>query len=218
MTHDLKLYSYFRSSASYRVRIALNLKGLKYEYVPVHLINQGGEQLLEPYKKLNPSAELPTLVHKAKALSQSVAIIHYLDDVYPEKPLFPADPYLKAKIMQVCEVVNSGIQPLQNLRVLKKLTDDFQVSEEQKNIWIQHWIRLGFEGLETMVKEFAGDFSFGNKPTAADAFVVPQVYNAHRFKLSMDKFPTLSRIANHCNQLEAFKSAHPDTQPDTPLV
>lgn len=216
MKDSLVLYSYFRSSASYRVRIALNLKQLSYEYKPIHLINGGGEQYSEEYRRLNPSAELPTLVHNGRAIGQSVAIIQYLDDVFFQHPLIPQDPYLKAKTLQVCEVVNSGIQPLQNLRVLKKLEQDFSATEEQKNRWIQHWIRLGFESLEKILEPHAGPFAFGARPSMADAFLMPQIYNAHRFQVDMTPFPTLNQIAKSCGDLDAFQRAHPDDQPDTP--
>lgn len=216
MKDSLTLYSYFRSSASYRVRIALNLKQLSYEYKAIHLVNGGGEQFSDEYRRLNPSAELPTLVHNGRAIGQSVAIIQYLDEVFFQHPLFPKDPFLKAQTLQVCEVINSGIQPLQNLRVLKKLDQDFGASEPQKNLWIQHWIQLGFSSLEKILSPQAGPFAFGSRPSAADAFIIPQVYNAHRFQVDMNPFPTLSRIAQACGELDAFTAAHPDRQPDTP--
>lgn len=216
MSDPLKLYSYFRSSASYRVRIGLALKNLDYEYMPVHLVNNGGEQLKDDYLKVNPSAEVPTLVHNGKFLSQSLAILLYLDENFSGASLFPKESFEKNKIIQLCEIINSGIQPLQNLRVLKKMKQDYSWSDEQKNSWIQHWIALGFKSFENLIDKNTGEFCFGNSPTAADAFLVPQVYNAHRFELDMNPYPQIMRAYKACEKLDAFKKAHPANQPDTP--
>lgn len=213
----VKLYSYYRSSASYRVRIALNLKGIPFEYKAIHLVKDGGEQHTSDYKTLNPSAEIPTLIYGDHVISQSMAICLYLDDMVSENPLFSKEPFQKAKIIQACEIINSGIQPLQNLRVLQKLSGDYGFSEEQKNQWIRHWITLGFQGLEQIIKKTHGHFCFGDLPTAADAFLIPQVFNAYRFEVDMERFPNIKEVEEHCQNLEAFRMAHPDRQPDTPI-
>ncbi|MCB0408108.1 MAG: maleylacetoacetate isomerase [Bdellovibrionales bacterium] len=213
---SLKLYSYFRSSASYRVRIALNLKSLNYEYIPVHLVKDGGEQHKDEYKNLNPSAELPTLLHGDKTLSQSMAIILYLDEVLSDFSLFPQDTFQKAKVIQACEIVNSGIQPLQNLKVLKSLTSEFGLSEEKKLQWIQKWIRLGLHSFEHLITHTSGQHCFGDTPSAADAFLIPQIYNAKRFEIVMEEFPLLNKIDLNCQKLEAFKKSAPEQQPDAP--
>ena len=211
-----KLYSYFRSSSSYRVRIALNLKGLDYEIVPIHLLKDGGQQFTEKFSSLNRAHKVPTLEHDGNVLAQSVAIIEYLDEVFQRTPLYPADPLQKALCRQMIEIINSDIQPLQNLSVLKKLVGQHGFSEEQKVSWIQHWIDLGFESYEALAKKTAGNFSFGDTPTAADCFLIPQIFNALRFEMEMAKYPTLLKIHNNAIKHPAFEKAHPNNQPDTP--
>lgn len=213
---DFVLYNYFRSSASYRVRIALELKGIAYEYRPVHLVNNGGEQYKTEYRELNPSREVPTLVHKGKVIAQSLAIINYLDSVASGPKLFPADPYQRALVMQACEIINSGAQPPGNLRVLKLLVEIFGANDGQKDIWTKHWIRYGLETMEAFLKKHAGKYSFGDEVTAADCALIPHMFNADRFKVSTDNYPTLKRIAENCEKLEAFKKASPSQQPDYP--
>lgn len=212
----IKLYSYYRSSCSYRVRIALNLKGLDYDIEPVHLVKEGGEQFLESFTRLNPSSRVPVLVHENKKLFQSVAIIEYLDETFTEKPLYPRESYEKAQVRLLCEIINSDIQPLQNLSILKKLVKDFSISDEQKISWIQDIISKGLSSYETQLQQTAGSFSFGDQPTAADCFLIPQVYNAERFKLDMTSFPLIHKVSQNCQSIEAFIKAHPDNQPDTP--
>jgi maleylpyruvate isomerase len=217
---DFAIYSYFRSSASYRVRIALGLKKIDYEYRAVHLINDGGEQLKSDYAALNPSREVPTLVHRTggreQMIGQSVAIIDYLDQIVPEPALFSDQPLKRAQILQACEIVNSGIQPLHNLRVLKRLNERFNATEEQKNEWTRHWISYGLDALEKFLAPHAGDFSFGDQPTAADCFLIPNLANADRFLVELSPYPTLSRIRNACDRLPAFVQASPANVPDTP--
>jgi maleylacetoacetate isomerase len=210
------LYNYFRSSASYRVRIAMNLKGLSYEYRPVHLLNDGGEQHRGDYRELNPSREVPTLVHNGKAIGQSMAILDYLDRVSPGYRLFPEDPYARAQVIQACEIVNSGGQPLFNLRVLQELETRFGADQSAKNEWAKHWLSYSLESFETFVKDRAGEFCFGSDVTAADCFLIPHLMGADRFQVSVDPYPTLVRIRKSCLQLDAFKKAGPDVQPDTP--
>ena len=217
---EFALYSYFRSSASYRVRIALGLKGIDYEYRAVHLLNDGGEQLQTDYAALNPSREVPTLVHRKDGkeilIGQSVAIVDYLDRVAPSPLLFPQDAVQRAKVLQVCEVINSGIQPLHNLRVLKTLTAKFGANEEQKNEWTRHWLQYGLETLEQLISPTAKTFSFGEEPGAADCFLIPNLANADRFQVDLAAFPTLLRVRENCEKLPAFIQASPTKVPDAP--
>jgi maleylacetoacetate isomerase len=214
---DLKLYNYFRSSTSYRARIALELKNLNYTYVPVHLTNNGGEQNQETYRNLNPMGGLPTLEHNGKFISQSFAIIEYIDEVFSGGyKLLPTDSFQRAKIRQVCELVNADIHPLQNLKVTQFLEKEFQMSAEQKQIWMNKWIGEGITALEKTLVFFAGNFSFGNTPTAADTFLVPQVFSANRFKVDISACETVLKIYDKCQELPAFQKAHPYCQPDTP--
>lgn len=212
----IKLYSYFRSSSAYRVRIALNLKELDYEIIPVHLVKDGGEQYKEDFKKLNPSSKVPVLVHDNKSIFQSVAIIEYLEESFPTPALYPTTALDKAHVRTLCEIINSDIQPLQNLRVLNQLTQNYKLTEEQKNQWIQHWIAEGFNTFEKTLEKTAGQYSFGNTPTAADCFLMPQIYNAQRFQLPMNRYPLIQKVFKNCSQHKAFVKAHPDNQPDTP--
>lgn len=197
------------------------LKGLDYEYKAVHLINNGGEQHRPDYAVLNPSHEVPTLVHHTKSgsthtIAQSVAIVDYLDQVAPNPRLFPSEPHRRALVFQACEIVNSGAQPIGNLRVLKQLEEKFGATEVQKEQWTQHWIRYGLETLETFLKPHAGKYSFGDQITAADCFVIPHLFGADRFKVSTAPYSTLLRIRDNALNLEAFKKASPLQQPDTP--
>ncbi len=214
--NDFVLYSYFRSSASYRVRIGLNLKAIPYEYRAVHLVNNGGEQLKHDYRKLNPSGDVPTLIHKGVALGQSVAILDYLDGIHPSPRLFPADPQRRALVLQTCEIVNSGVQPLHNLRVLKKIQKDFAVSETETTRWAADWITYGLNTLETFLAAHAGSYSFGDQVTAADCFVIPHLANADRYGISLESYPILQRIRKTCESVAAFTKAAPSQQPDAP--
>ncbi|MES2966123.1 MAG: maleylacetoacetate isomerase [Bdellovibrionota bacterium] len=216
MASEFVLYSYFRSSASYRVRIALNLKNIPFDYRPVHLLNNGGEQHTDEYKKVNPSREVPTLVHNGKPLGQSLAIIDYLDRVKPEPRLFPEDAYERAQVIQACEIVNSGVQPLHNLRVLDLLQKRFGSDQSGRDAWTVHWIEYGMKSLETFLAPRAGLHCFGDKISAADCFVIPHLTNADRFKVSIDPYPTLSRLKGVAAKIEAFVKASPDAQPDSP--
>jgi maleylpyruvate isomerase len=212
----LKLYSYFRSSAAYRVRIALNLKGLDYEYAPVHLLRDGGQQLKPEYRALNPDGIVPTLVDGDEVLSQSLAIIEYLEETHPEPPLLPRAPADRAFVRAIALQVACEIHPLDNLRVLKYLKHQVKTPEDVKDAWYAHWVETGFTSLE---KRLAGDqrvgaLCFGDTPTVADLCLVPQVFNARRFKIDMSRFPTLERIADHADQIDAFQRAAPAQQPD----
>ena len=212
----MKLYSYFRSSAAYRVRIALNLKGLPYDYAPVHLLRDGGEQLKPAYRRLNPDAILPTLVDGDNVLTQSLAIIEYLEETHPEPPLLPKSPADRAYVRSVALQVACEIHPLNNLRVLKYLKHTVGANDETRDEWYRHWVEAGFTTLE---EHLAGDsrtgrFCFGDTPTMADACLVPQVFNAQRFRTDMARFPTIQRVHDHATQLDAFARAAPGVQLD----
>jgi len=215
------LYGYWRSSAVYRVRCALELKGLPYEVSPVSLIANGGEQLDETYRALNPMAELPTLAFVAPdgepvALAQSVAILEYLEEVRPEVPLLPADPVARARVRQIVEGINSGIHPLQNLKVLKELTARFGTDLAANEDWIRHWTGRGFAGLEILLGRTVGRHAFGDVATLADCVLVPKIYNARRYHLDMTPFPRLCAVWDAANALPAFQRAAPEAQRDAP--
>jgi maleylpyruvate isomerase len=212
----LKLYSYFRSSASYRVRIALNLKGLPYDTLPVHLVRDGGEQLQPAYRAVNPDAIVPTLVQGDDVLMQSVAIIEYLDEVHPAPSLLPGTPLDRAFIRSIALQVACEIHPMNNLRVLKYLKHQLKVDEAAKNAWYAHWIEAGFASLEKRLADDprVGTFCFGESPTLADLCLVPQVFNARRFNVDVSGYPTIERIVDHAATLDAFARAAPAEQPD----
>lgn len=214
--NNLKLYNYFRSSSAYRVRIALNLKGIPYDRVAVHLLNNGGEQNSAEYRAVNPMAQVPTLVDGNFNLGQSMAIINYIDDLHPQPKLFPINPKLRARVIQLCEIINSGIQPLQNLRVLQELEARFGADAAAKENWSQFWIHRGLEGLEKLLKTTAGQFCIDNEPSAVDCFLVPQIFVAKRNNLNLEPFPIITKINQNCLALKSFIDAHPDNQPDSP--
>lgn len=215
------LHGYWRSSATYRVRCALELKGIPYEVRAVSLIADGGEQLKDEYRALNPLAEVPTLTFIAPdgesvALAQSVAILEYLEEVRPEVPLLPTDPVARARVRQLVEGANSGIQPLQNLKVIKQLKASFGADQAATEAWIRHWIGRGFAGLEVLVGRYGGHHAFGDAPTLADCVLVPQIYNARRYQVDMAAYPRLSAVWEAANALPAFVRAAPEAQPDAP--
>lgn len=213
----MKLYTYFRSSAAFRVRIALNLKGLPYEAVPVHLLRSGGEQLQPAFRAVNPAALIPALEDDGGAvLTQSLAIIEYLDETHRDVPLMPADPLGRARVRALALTVACDIHPLGNLRVLKYLVHQLKTSDEAKLEWARHWIRGGFAALEATLagSPATGRFCHGDTPTLADCCLVPQVFNALRFEVDMAPYPTIARIQAACCELEAFAAAHPSRQPD----
>ncbi|REE07289.1 maleylacetoacetate isomerase [Paraburkholderia sp. BL27I4N3] len=213
----MKLYSYFRSSASYRVRIALNLKRLPYECVPVHLVRNGGEQFSSAYRDINPERLVPTLIDDSQPpITQSLAIIEYLDEIQPDPPLLPGDPAERAYVRSLSLQIACEIHPLNNLRVLKYLTANLGVTEEAKLAWYRHWVELGFESLETrlVADKRTGRFCVGDAPTMADLCLVPQIFNAQRFSVDVGRFPILTRINENAIALAAFAHAAPDQQPD----
>lgn len=220
----MKLYSYFRSSAAYRVRIALNLKELPCDIVPVHLVKHGGEQLSPMYRQLNPSGQVPTMVDDDASegravLTQSLAIIEYLDEMYPHVALLPQTPLDRAFVRSIALMIACDIHPVNNLRVLRYLVRDLKVGEEAKNTWYRHWCELGLTALETTLAADSrvGKFCFGDTPTLADCCLVPQMFNAQRQKCDLSAFPTLIRINENCLQLDAFVMAAPENQADAEI-
>jgi maleylpyruvate isomerase len=212
----MKLYTFFRSSASYRVRIALNLKGLDYEQAPIHLRRGGGEQLSASYRTINPQALVPALEDNGRILTQSLAIMEYLEERYPDPPLLPQVATDRATVRSMALVIACEVHPIQNLRVLNYLKDSHKQSDDDINRWARHWIDLGLTALEEMV-EFgpkADKFCFGETPTFADICLVPQLANARRFGCDLSRFPKLTDIEVHCTSLPAFAKAAPDNQPD----
>lgn len=212
----MKLYSYFRSSAAYRVRIALNLKGLQAEMAFVNLRDQ--EQTGPDYAALNPQKFVPALIDAGTVLTQSLAIIEYLDERWPEPPLLPADPVGRARVCAIAQAIACDIHPLNNLRVLLYLRDRLGLDEAARTAWYQHWVATGFEAIERMLADHpaTGRFCHGDAPTLADVCLVPQVYNAERFACDLAPYPTLRRIAETCRALPAFAAAAPEAQPDAP--
>jgi maleylacetoacetate isomerase len=204
------LYDYYRSSAAYRVRIALNLKGIPYESRPVNLLHS--EQRGDEYRALNPQGLVPMLEIDGHRLTQSLSIMVYLDQVYPENPLMPRDPVDGAHVRAMALTIACDIHPLNNLRVLKYLSNELGLPQEERDAWYIHWIREGLPALETLAKPGAGKFLFGDEPTIADVCLVPQLFNARRFNVPLDDFPTLLRADESANKLEAFAAAHPDRQ------
>ena len=212
----MKLYTFFRSSASYRVRIALNLKGLAYEQAPIHLRRDGGEQLSAAYRVINPQALVPALEDGGRIMTQSVAIIEYLEEKHPKPPLLPLDPADKALVRSMAMIIACEVHPIQNLRVLNHVKKEYGQTDEQVNRWAQHWIDLGLSALETMITAAPsrGKFCFGNSPTLADICLVPQLGNARRYGCDLAKYPAILEIEKNCMALAAFADAAPEKQPD----
>lgn len=212
----MKLYTFFRSSASYRVRIALNLKGLNYEQVPIHLRRGGGEQWTSAYKAINPQGLVPTLEDGGRLITQSLAVIEYLEERYPEPALLPGDAADRATVRAMALTVACEIHPLQNLRVLNYLRNELKQGEEDVNRWARHWITLGLSALEQRVLSAPkqGRFCFGDAPSLADLFLVPQLYNARRFGCDLSGYRSLVEIDANCVALPAFAKAAPENQPD----
>lgn len=206
-----KLYDYFRSSACFRVRIALNLKKIPFETIPIHLLHNGGEQFSEAYTKINPQALVPTFVDHQRILTQSLAIIEYLDDIDQAVPLLPTDPYQKALVRSFALSIAADIHPLNNLRVLTFLKTQLNITEEQKSNWYQHWISVGLSALEkqAMIHATQHSFCFGNTPTLADICLIPQMYNAKRFGCDLKPYPRLIDIDAYCQTLPEFTDAYP---------
>lgn len=210
----MKLYGYWRSSAAYRVRIAMHLKGIEFESIPVHLVKNGGEQHSEDYVQMNPTHLVPTLVDGDLILNQSLSILDYLDDVNAEVPLVFGDAKQKALIRALALDVACEIHPLNNLRVQQYLAGELAVSDEQKLAWTHHWMNVGFEAVEEKLSKTKGLYCFGDQISLADICLIPQVYNAVRFKFDMSKFPNIQEVVDNCNKLPAFIDALPENQAD----
>jgi len=212
----MKLYTFFRSSASYRVRIALNLKGIRYEQAPIHLRRAGGGQLQPAFKAINPQALVPALEDNGRILTQSLAIIEYLDEKFPNPRLLPKDPADKAFVRSMALVIACEVHPIQNLRVLSYVKSAYNQTDEQVNRWSQHWMNLGFTALEQLIvaQPNRGRFCFGDTPTLADICLVPQLGNARRYGCDLSQYPAIQGIEKNCMALPAFSDAAPEKQPD----
>jgi len=215
----VKLYSYWRSSAAYRARIALNLKGLDYEIVPVHLTDNGGEQHADEFHVINPQELVPVLVDRSRIIRQSLAIIEYLDEAYEgENKLLPATARERARARGLAAIIACDIHPLNNLRVMQYLEREFNTPQVERERWTQHWIREGFKAFELLLADnpSTGEFCEGDKPSIADICLVPQVYNAKRWSVDLAPFPLIQRIHDECMKIDAFERARPENQPDAP--
>jgi len=213
----LKLYGYWRSSAAYRVRIALNLKGLAYQQVPVHLVRDGGEQHDEAYQALNPQGLVPLLVDEENGgarIAQSLAIIEYLEEIFPVLAILPADPVERAQARALALHLACDVHPLNNLRVLQYLSRELGVNDAAKNAWYRHWVAAGLAAVEQGLAAYGDRFSLGTRPGYLEACLIPQVYNARRFDCDLDAYPRILALSARCEALDAFRHAAPDAQPD----
>ena len=222
----MRLFSYWRSSCSYRVRIGLYLKGIPFKCQPVNLIKpldghsdmplaprRRGEQFRESFRAISPLSQVPCLRHKGGILTQSLPILLYLEDLQPDPPLLPKEPFRRAEILSACEMINSAIQPLQNLSVLNHVENGLNGNKAR---WARFWMEPGLAALESFLEPRAGEFCFGDSLTMADLFLIPQIYNARRFRADLSQAPRLCRIEARCLQLPAFQKALPENQPDAP--
>jgi maleylacetoacetate isomerase/maleylpyruvate isomerase len=210
----MKLYTFFRSSASYRVRIALNLKGIAYEAEPVHFRRDGGEHRTAGFLEINPQGLLPVLEDQGEVLTQSLAIIDYLDATHPEPRLIPLEPLARARVYALAEIIACEIHPLNNLRVLRYLSEVLCADAAAVRAWYQHWVAESFAPFEALLRRMSGRYCYGDAITLADVCLVPQVYNARRFECDLTSFPLLVGIAQALEQHEAFTLAAPEHQPD----
>ena len=212
----MKLYNFFRSGTSHRLRIALNLKGLTYEYLPVDLRSE--QHLKADYKALNPQGLVPTLLVDGQVLIQSPAIIEWLEERHPDPALLPSDPDARARVRALAAIVGSDIHPLNNRRILESLRHDFQADQAASDRWCATWITQGFDAIEALLaaQPQRGEFCFGDAPTLADVYLVPQVESARRFKVDIARWPRIEGVDDACGRLEAFRKAAPAAQPDTP--
>ncbi len=209
----MQLYSYFRSSAAYRVRIALNLKGMGFDTIPIHLQKEGGINRKPEYRAINPLMRVPTLkLDSGELLTQSLAIIEYLDEMHPQPPLLPSDPLDRAKVRAMALLIACDIHPLNNVGPLRYLKRELGQDQDKIDAWYHHWILEGFEALETMLQP--GPYAFGSQVTLADICLVPQVANARRLKVPLERFPKIVGVEAACLKLPAFDKARPENQPD----
>ncbi len=208
----MKLYSFFRSSAAYRARIALNLKGVPFETIPVHLTKDGGRQHSPEFHAVNPQERVPALAAPEGVLLQSLAIIEWLDETHPEPPLLPADAMERAKVRAVAQIIACDIHPLNNTGPLNYLREVLKADKAAVEAWYAHWVVAGFAAVEALIKP--GPYAFGRQVTVADICLVPQVYNARRFKVPLDRFPGIVAVDAALNTLPAFEAARPENQPD----
>jgi len=208
----MKLYNYFRSSASFRVRIALHLKGLSYDYLPVHLAR--GDHKLAAYAEVSADRLVPALEKDGHILSQSLAIMEYLDETHPEPPLLPADALGRARVRALAQSIACEIHPLNNLRVLRYLVQSLKVSEEDKDRWYRHWVETGLEVVERRLAAERSTYCHGDTPTLADCVLVPQIFNARRFNARLDHVPHVMRVFDACMKLDAFEKTRPEACPD----
>ncbi len=207
----MKLYDYFRSTTCYRVRIALNLKKISYDKIPIHLVNNFGEQHHPDYLQVNPQGLVPTLVDHGQSLSQSLAIIEYLDELNPNPPLLPKHPYARAQVRGLAQIIACDMHPLNNLRVLQQLRQLFEATETDVNAWYHHWLKKGFDAIEVLLMQLERDASvcYGDAVGLADLCLIPQVYNAVRFNFSMKDYPLINQINDYCLSQTAFIDAAP---------
>jgi len=213
---NLNLSTYFRSTAAYRVRIALNHKGLDHTLVPVSLIAAGGEHKTKEYLDKSPNGLVPILETDTSVLHQSLAIMEYLDETYAAHPILPRDTIQRAHVRAFSQTIACDIHPLNNVRVLQYLTGELKISDAEKQTWYAHWVQVGFSALEKRLSSAnQTDFCFGNEVTMADMCLIPQVYNANRFNCPMDDYPNIVRINDHCLTLDAFSKSQPSSQPDS---
>jgi maleylacetoacetate isomerase len=212
----LELYSFWRSSASYRVRIALNLKALPYTLHAVNLVRDGGEQFSAAYRAVNPQSRVPTLVHNGQRFSQSLAIIEYLDETFPDHRLIPRDPVDRARVRMLSQIIAADIQPLQNTSTTRYLKEQMHQDEAAVTAWLREWISRGLDAYNAHLERdhLSGKFSHGDTPSMADCCLMPQLYAAQRFGIEATRYPRLALIAENCNALSAFVHAHPSKQPD----
>ncbi|NMP33358.1 maleylacetoacetate isomerase [Thalassotalea sp. M1531] len=210
----MKLYGYWRSSAAYRVRIAMHLKSIEFDSIPVHLVKDGGQQHQSDYVAMNPNHLVPTLVDNELVLNQSMAIIDYLEQKYPDVPLYPNDIAQRAIVQAMALDIACEVHPINNLRVQQYLVNELSATEQQKKQWVDDWISLGFSAFEQQLAKYSGRYCFGDSITIADLCLVPQVYNAVRFGVNLSPFPNIKRVVDNCNQHSAFVKALPENQDD----
>jgi len=212
----MKFHGYFRSSSSYRCRIAFNLKGVDYDFVSVHLVKDGGQQKTDAYKTINPQGLVPTLQTDLGDLTQSPAILEWLDETFPDPKLLPSNAFERARVRAFTQVIACEIHPLQNLRVLQFIKETYGQDQDGVNTWCQRWIGDGLAACEALLGKSndGADFCFGDTPGMGDVYLMPQVFSAARFGVDMSKFPIINRVADTCSKVEAFDLAHPAKQPD----